>query len=129
MKKALGTFALTIAVLFSSASFAEWTKVAESSSVTFYIDFERIKKKDGFVYVWTLHDRLMPSITGDYSDKTLLQIDCVEQQYDTLYLITYDEPMGEGAKTTSAPETMFGWMKSRPSSPIGQIVARACAGK
>ena len=53
---------LTFALLFSTALFptssqAEWTKVGDDvDGDTHYVDFERIRKVDGFVYIWTLTD-------------------------------------------------------------------------
>ena len=41
-------FSLT---MFASRSYAEWTKVGEiPDGTTFYVDFERIRKHDGYVY-------------------------------------------------------------------------------
>ena len=43
--------------MFSSASFADWTKVGENvSGDTFYVDLERIRKHGGFVYYWSMTD-------------------------------------------------------------------------
>jgi len=46
--------------VFSSTSFAEWTKVSENVSTTFYVDFERIRKHGGYVYFLWLSDYLKP---------------------------------------------------------------------
>ena len=57
MKKLTLIFTLLVStVMFSSPSYAEWTKVGElvSNGSTFYVDFERIKNVDGFVYWWDL---------------------------------------------------------------------------
>jgi hypothetical protein len=57
--------ALLFTLMFSSPSYAEWTKVTESKDGnTFYVDFERIRKHDGFVYFWDFIDRLKPSPKG-----------------------------------------------------------------
>ena len=42
---------LTFTVMFPSPSFAEWKKVEENmGGDTFYVDFDRIRKHDGYVY-------------------------------------------------------------------------------
>ena len=53
--------ALTFSVVFSSTSFAGWTKVSKNvNGTTFYVDFERTRKHDGYVYLWTLNGLLKP---------------------------------------------------------------------
>ena len=34
---------------------------------TFYVDFERIRKHDGYVYFWRIRDDLKPDKWGDLS--------------------------------------------------------------
>ena len=42
-------------MMFSSNSFAEWVKVTRTvNGDTFYVDYERIRKHDGFVSFWML---------------------------------------------------------------------------
>ena len=46
-------------MLLSAPSYAKWTKVGENVyGSTFYVDFERIRKGDGYVYFWGLNDYL-----------------------------------------------------------------------
>ena len=48
-------------VMFSSTSYAEWTKVGESmTGRIYYVDFRRIKKDRGYVYWWEMTDYLKP---------------------------------------------------------------------
>ena len=55
MKRTLTIFTLVFTVMFSSASFAGWTKVAESvKGNTFYVDFERIRKP--FLTLWECNE-------------------------------------------------------------------------
>ena len=50
MKTVLTIFTLLFTVMFSSASFAEWTKVGENDlGDQFYFDLERIRKHDEYV--------------------------------------------------------------------------------
>jgi hypothetical protein len=43
---------------------------------THYVDFERIKKHDGYVYWWDLTDLLKPNEYGILSGKAYKQGDC-----------------------------------------------------
>ncbi len=63
-------------VMFSPTSFAEWTKVDKNVvGDTYYVDFEKIKKVNGYVYYWVLHDFLKPNKWGELSFKTYIQSD------------------------------------------------------
>jgi len=69
------TFLLSL--MFSSPSYSEWTKIGENDAGdAFYVDFERIRKRDGFVYWWELADYLKPTKYGDLSGKAYVQGDC-----------------------------------------------------
>ena len=77
MKSLTLFIALTFSVMFSSSSYAEWTKVDENASGdVFYVDFETIRKHDGYVYWWELGDYLKPDKFGDLSSKGYHQGDC-----------------------------------------------------
>jgi len=70
MKTLLTIFTLVFTVMFSSTSFAGWTKVGENvSGSTFYVDFETIRKHGGDVYIWTLRDGLKPTKYGNFLQK------------------------------------------------------------
>ena len=97
MKSLLSIFTLVFTVMFSSTSFAEWTKVGENvSGSAFYLDFERIRKVDGFVYFWRLSDLLKPDPDGDLSYKTYSQGDCKLFRFKSLSSSFHKEPMGGG---------------------------------
>ena len=49
---------LLFTVMLSAPSYAKWTKVAASVEATHYVDFERIRKHEGYVYFWALNDYL-----------------------------------------------------------------------
>jgi len=53
MKTLLTIFTLIFTLMFSSSSFAGWTAIDKDAVGTDYVDFERIRKHDGFVYYWT----------------------------------------------------------------------------
>ena len=66
MTKLIAIATLLFTLLLSAPSYAKWTKVGESvTGSTFYVDFERIRKHDGYVYFWRLHGRLKPTKYGD----------------------------------------------------------------
>ena len=85
MKTLLTISTLVFTVMFSSTSFADWTKVDENNiGTSFYVDFERIRKHDGYVYWWELSDYLKPTKYGMLSGKKYLQGDCKLFRYKYL---------------------------------------------
>ena len=77
MKTLLNITTLVFTLMFSSTSFAGWTKVSSNMGKqnTYFVDFERIRKVDGFVYFWTLSDYSKP-LEGTLSTKIHWQGDC-----------------------------------------------------
>ena len=91
---------LTILLVTLSAPvcFGEWAKVGATSEggYTFYIDHERIREHDGYVYFWVLTDFPKPRSAGDMSAKTYYQGDCNLFRLKGLDSSFYRGPMGEG---------------------------------
>ena len=60
MRKLTLLTALVVSMMvFSSTSFADWKRVNKNEyGDTYYVDFERIRKHDGYVYYWGLSDSL-----------------------------------------------------------------------
>ena len=51
MKKLTLLTTLLFLVMFSSSSYAEWRKIGVNvDEITLYVDIERIRKHDGYVY-------------------------------------------------------------------------------
>ena len=102
MKKTIILLTLIFTVMFSSPSYAEWTKVGEGvSGNTYYVDFERIKKHGGYVYYWDLSDYLKPIVPSVLSAKTYKQGDCKLFRVKILSFSHHKEPMGGGTGKTS----------------------------
>ena len=95
---------LFTSVFFSSPSYAEWTKVIEggannNNGDTGYVDYEGIRKHDGFVYWWELGDYLKPQM-GYLSAKSYNQGDCKLFRLKVLSYSWHKEPMGGGTGIT-----------------------------
>ena len=83
--------------MFSSASFAEWTKVSRGKNGdTLYVDMDSIKIHRGYFYYWRIVDYLKPNSSGDMSHKTYSTLDCKLFRQKGLSVIFYDESMGKG---------------------------------
>ena len=119
MKKITLIFSLLFStVMFSSTSFADWTKVTKNNAATYYVDFERIRKVDGFVYYWELIDLLKP-FKGVLSYKVYHQGDCKLLRHKILNFAYHKEPMGGGTGKTAIPITPE-W----ESGPINEVLLK-----
>ena len=104
MRTLLSIFTLVFSVMFSSTSFAGWTELSKNSSGdNFYVDFERVRKVDGYVYWWELTDYLKPDKNGHLSGKVYQQGDCKLFRFKTLSYSFHKEPMGGGNGDVQEP--------------------------
>jgi hypothetical protein len=130
MKKLTLIFTLLFStVMFSSPSYAEWTKLNVTGiGNTVYINFERIRKVDGYVYYGIMIDSLKPNPkTGALSGKIYNQGDCELFRFKTLSSSSHKEPMGGGSgKILTAPNPK--WKISPPNSSNEFILKIACKG-
>ena len=127
MKTLLTIITLLFTVMFSSPSYAEWYKVAENTSGDeFYMDLERIRKHDGYVYAWFLYDYLKPR-DGILSVEIYMQVDCNLLRNKELKFSAYTEPMGSGtSKFTFTPQN--DWDYPSPGSSIERMLNLICKG-
>ena len=113
-------------VMFSSSSYAGWTEVSESvNGGTSYVDFERIRKHDGYVYWWTLADYLKPKSSGVLSVKFYNQGDCKLFRYKTLSWSFHKEPMGGGTGgVDNNPDKE--WSYPSPNTIMETVLKQVC---
>ena len=103
MKKLL---LLLFSVLISFSSYGDWEEVAENTKGdTYYMDFDKIKEHQGYVYFWFLIENVKPrewtDIYGDIpwlfkSESSYLQVDCGINRYKELSSTGYTKSMGSG---------------------------------
>ena len=119
-------FILLITLIFSSTSNAKWTKVLElENGISFYIDFDKTKKDDGFIYWWDLTDYLKSTPYGYLSAKLYKQGDCKTFRYKFLRFYFYSKPMGKGAVQVEEPVEK-GWQYPHPNSAQSLILKSVC---
>ena len=126
MKTLLTIFTLLFTLLFSSNSFADWTKVNESEIGNHYVDFGKIRKQDGFVYFWTLFDLLKSDSDGDLSYKNYKQGDCKLFRFKSLSYVHHKQPMGGGTGDGNSPKNPE-WRYPSPNSSMEIILKSVCS--
>jgi hypothetical protein len=113
--------------MFSSPSYAKWTKVGEGvSGTTYYVDFESMKKNGGYVTYWVLRNYLKPDKFGMLSGKTYYQGDCKLFRYKSLSGSFHKEPMGRGTSSIEDPPKK-GWKYPSPNSSMEIILKKVCS--
>ena len=85
---------------------------------TFYVDFDRIRKVNGFVYYWVLSDYLTESIFGEFSAKFYNQGDCKLFRYKELSNSYHKQPMGKGIPSVSSNKPDKEWVYPSPDSAM-----------
>ena len=126
MKTLLTISTLVFTLVFSSSSFAEWTKVTASNDGTMYVDFERIREHDGYVYYWRLDDHLKPNKYGRLSEELYVQADCKLFRQKFLYVTHHKEPMGRGTPFVSDNTPDKDWRYPSPNTLAETTLKSVC---
>ena len=129
-------FSLTLlfsTLIFSTPSYGEWTKAGKGGVAglnlgdTFYVDFERIRNHDGYVYYWGLSDNLKPIAPGYFSAVSYMQGDCKLFRFKNLSMTFYKEPMGGGiGKRVNINGDNADWIYTPPHSVAESILQQVC---
>ena len=130
MKKLLLIFTLLFSTLvFSSPSYAGWTKVGENENGDiFYVDLDRIRKHDGYVYAWDLSNYLKPTKQGNLSVKIYKQHDCKLVRFKHLSFSFHKQPRGRGSGDVMKPvKEVQGWQYPAPNNVSESILKSICS--
>lgn len=115
-------------ILIPSPSFAEWTRVAENDFNTFfYVDFTRIRKNNGYTYVWVLYDYSEPTIANSLSHLFYYEVDCSVFRYKRLAGHSYKKQMGLGDPSEIKLRPHTDWQYPPPTSAIEIVLNEACS--
>ena len=129
MKKLLLIFTLLFStVMFSSPSYAEWTKITEgnigSNEIVYFMDFENIKKQGGKVFFWSLASGSKHDHFGNMSNKHYFKVNCSNMAAVMLTGYYYTKPMGKGRhESKTYPHK---WEYPPPNTPINTMMKLAC---
>ena len=119
--------ALAFSVLFASPSYADWTKVgAGLRGNIFYVDFESIRKQDGFVQYRSLTDYSKPNLFGSFSAIVYKQGDCKLFRFKNFSYSFHTEPMGGGSSVVEASDDKD-WKYPPPDSSLEYILKAVCS--
>ena len=115
---------LLFSLLISFNSYGEWTKITEGQSGNvYYLDLDKIKVNNGYVYYWYMSDFLLPK-DGLMSMKVYNQGDCGVGRYKDLTAKFFSESMGMGVGMTHAP--IDDWHYPGPDTALRTVFDYIC---
>ena len=126
MKKLTLILSLMFIVTLSSPSYAKWEKVTQNSVFTTYVDFERIRKVDGYVYYWQMFDYPKINELGNHSVQRYDQGDCKLFRHKSLSVSRHKEVMGGGAGIITNLKNLE-WFYPTPNSVDETVLKKVCA--
>ena len=127
MKSILTLITLVFTMMFSSTSFADWTEVSKTiRNDTFYVDFTRIKKYDGYIYFWTLGDYEIRSEQGTASVINYNKGDCTLFRMKNLNQRLFRGQMGQD-RLGEITEEDKDWTYPPPNSVRETLLATVCS--
>jgi len=114
--------------MFSSTSFAEWTKVSEDTKGnTYYVDFERIRKYDGYIHFWQLGNFLKSKENGTWSNTIYFKGDCRKNKLRVITVFEHNSPMGKEGGVLSSETTSLPWFQIPPNSTMEDVLKKVCS--
>jgi hypothetical protein len=127
----LAGVATGVMVMASFPAAAEWVKVAQTGTATFYVDNAAIARVGTQVKVWQLTDlkqtNSAPATTADHlSSIGQSEYDCALHKYRNGYLAQYAGPMGSGLPGRSIIGSRA-WAPITTDSVEEKISAFACS--
>ena len=90
----------------------------------FYLDLDRIKVNNGYVYYWYMQDFLLPLEMGIMSMKMYNQGDCEVGRYKDLTAKFFTESMGIGAGISHIP--IDDWHYPGPNTVLKKVFDYVC---
>ena len=124
MKKLL---LILVCLLLSNPSFGKWEKTVNNiEGYDFYLNFESLKKYDGYHHIWVMANYPKPSKLGVSSHKIYYQIDCKRYRYKFLKDVYYSGQMGEGKIIANSDKPDKDWFYPAPDSARDYWMSGVC---
>ena len=106
-----------------------WTEMGVDTSEgnTWYLDFETIKKQEGFVYYWVLIDHAERFKAGHSSTRFYAQGDCEESRFKYLNYLAHLKPMGKGNPDILGVTPQEEWTYPTPDTIVEANLKAVCS--
>jgi len=88
-------------------AYAEWSKVSEYQTTTFYVDTASIQKHDNKAQIQSLNTESSGKLSDYTSIKTLIEYDCNEHTSQILTLNHYNKAMAQGKPVPDSVVSLY----------------------
>ena len=124
--------ALVISLLAGSAQ-AEWLSLGRTDSFRIYIDQKPTQKNGDLVQIWQIMDftsaQWVDAQTVVGSIKNLIEYDCKQPRFRTLFVEAYSEQMGDGRLVANEQPSDPQWEAVEPGGTAEKSRQAACGKK
>lgn len=91
------------------------------------MDFDRIRKHNGFVYFWSLNDYLKPNTEGSFSGVVYKEVDCKVFRFRYLSDKYFKGQMGRGEYNGGSDKADKDWRYPSPNSVSETVLKSVCS--
>jgi hypothetical protein len=112
--------------LAAAPGWADWVKVDETDTGTYYIDPTTVRKNGQFRKVWQVQDLKQRAKSGEMSQRVLWEFDCNEKRFRFLSFSTHFEPKATGKTLVSEGDT-DNWDAVPPDTAAETVLKFICA--
>ncbi len=121
-------------ILITSPCYSKWVKIREEKKFSEYIEIDSVKKRNDFIYLWSMLDYKKPNISGNLSVKYYSKYNCSKMKYKIISIIEYTTSMGKGRNFTytknltneTDESTELNWKQPLPDSPDYDRLVYVC---
>ena len=127
--KNLPLIATLLIFLLSCSNDTKWTEMGVDTSEgnTWHLDFETIKKEEGFVYYWILIDHAARFKAGHLSTRFYAQGDCEQFRFKYLNYFAHLKAMGQGNPDIIGLTPQEEWTYPTPDTIAGANLKVVCS--
>ena len=121
-------------ILITSPCYSKWVKIREEKRFSEYIEIDSVKKRNDFIYLWSMLDYKKTNISGNLSVKYYSKYNCSKMKYKIISIIEYTTSMGKGRNFTytknltneTDESTELNWKQPLPDSPDYDRLVYVC---
>ena len=118
---------LSINFLFIHNTHAEWKMWGtDGRDIVYYLNYNTIEIKDGYVFYWFLMNFLDPNSNGPKSTSIYLKADCNKFEVKPIKAIFFLEEIGKNKKNEFYYSSNEAWRSYNPNSTPGIMLKSIC---
>ena len=114
-------------LLFTQSLKAEWSIWGtDGKNIEYYINYESIEMKNGYVFYWFLMNFINPNPNGPKSTSMYLKADCKNNEVQPKHTIFFKDQMGKNKLNEFYYSSNESWRTYSPSSTPQIMLNSVC---